>query len=1463
MADWQDVEWEDVSPDEKEPDDAGLGKKVKQAAKDAYGGLEATATMMGGLPATIHGGLSGLGTLMLTGDIGKAGNEFRRAQESNFGLGLPTPYTESGKLAEQAVGQLSEAASDLAGRGGQAIGGDLGEANARVVAGIAGAFAPIPGGKAVRKIGKNIEKELGINQPNKSTNKVDTLDQLLKKEAAWEDVSTPKENTWMESQLKQSDEMAAREQAFADKNNIQGELDLRSKQMPVDENGMPVDMARSLDAQEAGMGGQHDLFNEEFRAQGEQLRAQQLADAQARERAVTIPEPDMAAKAAEMEKAYEQRQQQLFEEVRQEKLDKLDNHLMEIEQQLREAGITPKGDGQGPKTRAFNRGMSRREGGAIDVDAISDGFKQLREGLLDEVGYLARFRGTFSDKEMTNAMRVMNDPSHPQKIVFMSPEEFHNIAEKRVGDFQSSTGRRESVREGLKSEQGLDDIPYLKGFVKDGEFKVTSHNGRHRMDVFQEQGLQAVPVRIAAVDVQAIMDGRTADTVVPDTIRTQNNTITSFSGMSRRQRGAVDVGSPEPKKGKLSALTPDSPEVVAAKDQLAKETKQGKLAAILKDPLLDAYTTRIDTPEKVVALAPSAKDLGPTQAFKARTMSPGMNSVAISSNNPLLRFVRDMISKVIRETDQLTREYVTGPNGFGNKLKKLSQEEKNDVVAALRTADRKQKSLTSDMLKEAGFNEKQIDLIQHIQKMDEKKLEIWNKARADVGLEPVKNRQGHFAANFSGDYRTLVLDKDKNIVGFIGTTTKLGNEAIKKQVSKKDPSLTFAPTKRMSLGGSSKKMAMFEGLQDIVSVLAKNDPRFADIQAVVDAAIKDRGDSLYGAALHDKQKKGIWGNDGNKFWEDKNTNTNEALKSFIDYWEGGIASHMNLPTEVQLKGLMDNPALDHMPRAKAYVNDYINNFTGRNLGTLGDALNTIIDTPARLTGIGPSMTREAVNQFNKRASQFTMGFVNPLFLATQYLQVLQTGMPELVKLQTSLGLSPLAAETAMGSAVKAGLKLGTEKWLDKPADVSPLMRDAFDYAKDNGLLAFSEYVNAQDIFQNKYSKGFDKVADKPREIAEKQTRPLVFLAAVEMLKDSGMPKTQIFDTAYNITQHSMVNYHTAERPLMYSRLGVLGHTAGSLQTFKHAFLGQLGTMMKDAMPKKMGGNGRPAGMLAAGLAILAFSGIRGVPFYSEADEMFKAVSDKFFKDRKSIADVVMENWPEFLKSGALSDTTGVNMQSRMSAADVLPNSPVEAVSPFASWGGRIATGVGDVVQNNDQTAWGNLATAVAPSGTIKGLVENTLKSKDVSELPPARQKYFKDPEHFKEPRTTVTLNRDSELDYPRSEKDTNIRKWTGGSSLDESLNKAKQYDQMINARNRREAQGKITEQAKRQLAQGTMTQEKMKEFIERYKKEKGDPMQLVAALQRHAVESKKTTKERLQGTPGDSLSSIYRYQNYD
>ncbi len=902
------------------------------------------------------------------------------------------------------------------------------------------------------------------------------------------------------------------------------------------------------------------------------------------------------------------------------------------------------------------------------------------------------------------------------------------------------------------------------------------------------------------------------------------------AGMSGRQRGGLLI-SPRGQK------TITKEQIQTATNQITTEQKQQLVASITGDKnLTERYRNDIDTPEKVLAVAPQVKDIGPLTAAKARTISGGgVNSLIASTNNPLLKLLRYNSTQIFRQAENLSREYVTGKNGFGIKLRKLSSKEREQVVETMFWQDKHQRRLSTDELRTAGLNDKQINFIQHVQEMNDVKYKLFNETRKSLGLPEVTYREGYSMGTFRGDYRTMVYDKNGHVIGFVGTHTLVGHKLALSKVKKDYPDAKFSEIRRKSLDGSGTHSSnFFTGVQDILTTLSKNDPRFAKIKDIANAVNAEEADGLFGSNLHAKDKKGIWGAEGKKFWEDKTTNTKEFLKAYVEDWESGILSHLNLPKEVEFKAVLESPELDHMPNAKKYAEDYINNMTGRSLGDTADAINKVIDNSFRLVGLGPSIPKAIINQFNKRASQFTMGLINPLFMVTQYLQIAQTGFPALAKHGV---ITPKVAMKPVSDAIKMAL----EYIEGKPQKIDELTREAYQFAQDSGLMTFSEFGQTQHVFQNKFQRGFDKTMDFTREFADKTTRPYIFFSAVELLKNKIPNHKELFDTAYNITQEAMIDYNNRERPLMYGRLGVLGQTAGSLQTFKHGFLSQLSTFIGDA------GRGKPTPLILSGLGILAYSGIKGVPFYQELDELYQSITSKYFHDRKTIADSVMKNLPEWLKSGLLSTETNINMQSRVSSADVLPNSPVEAISPFTSWGTKIAKAGGEVYSNpQSSTKWKELGIAIAPSGTTKGLLETTLKTNAKGEI----------------------LNDKGEVMYPRTERDTSVRKWTGGTTLDESLNKERLYIQTRNQRDRLETKKKLTEKAELLLVENKLMvngrqSPEFKELIEAYKKEKGDPQQLVNTLIRFAKEKNLTQKQRLEGIPNDSLSSLYRYQNYN
>jgi hypothetical protein len=905
----------------------------------------------------------------------------------------------------------------------------------------------------------------------------------------------------------------------------------------------------------------------------------------------------------------------------------------------------------------------------------------------------------------------------------------------------------------------------------------------------------------------------------------------------RSQRGAIDLGSTEPKSNNpISQYTPDSPEILAARKSIDLDNKRSAAAGIAG---LSGYRSFIDTPEKaIVATVEWGRDLTPSQLARGKTVTPGANAMAIVTNHPLVRYVRDKMRPVFLETERLTHEYITGPTGITKTLNKLSQQERNEVVSALMLGSDKRQYISSEALRKNGFNENQIKFIEQFYAMDKEKLRIWNESRAKVGMEPVEDLPGHVPGMFKGDYKQLVFGKNKDgsrkVISVIAVDStyqlKVAQEAIKKQY----PDATFSTIDRRSLGGNGNKADMFSGMGDVLRLLEQNDPAFADVRALVDAAVKQNADALYGAAFHSLQKKGITGSEGRKIWLDRNENTNAFLKAYLQHWEEGILSHKNMPVEAELKAVLDNPQLQPFSNAKQYVNAYINNATGRNLGTIGDALNKILDAPFELAGFGPSLPREAVNQINKRVGQHLMGWGNYMFTAVQFLQVPQMAWPEAMHIAKLAGISEAKAMADFQLSLRRVPDIIREA-MTGDSNLDSFWKQAVKEAQDRGLMVFSEYQEVNRATQSKFSRGYDKAVDFNRELAEKTTRPQVFFGMLEVLKDSGVPKNELFDVAYSATQRAMIDYRNAERPMMYSRLGVVGQLAGSLSTFKHGQLSQYGHFMMNAVKK-----GDVTPLVGATSMMLVLAGVTGTPFYQELDDLYGYLTDKFGGGRKTIRESLLKDFPEWVKSGMLSEATNVNLQSRLSAANVVPDSLLETM-PYMGPITELGEGIYDFAKNPDELSASNLAMTLTPSGPLKGLMEAQVK---------------RSPEG-------IPIDRKGMLGNPRTPWESQVKTATGGLALSEALRNEKQYSQMMRDMTNRQAQTKIMEKAKRAYITGNMTEEQTQKFMKDYIARKGDPNQFMQSLIQYAQTTPLTKQQRLQGIPSGTLSSLYKYQNYN
>ena len=368
----------------------------------------------------------------------------------------------------------------------------------------------------------------------------------------------------------------------------------------------------------------------------------------------------------------------------------------------------------------------------------------------------------------------------------------------------------------------------------------------------------------------------------------------------------------------------------------------------------------------------------------------------------------------------------------------------------------------------------------------------------------------------------------------------------------------------------------------------------------------------------------------------------------------------------------------------------------------------------------------------------------------------------------------------------------------------------------------------------KVSRAIGDIADLNIMLGEKATRAPVFMGMVDLMVSGGMPIKEALTKAENATYLSMFDYHAFERPQMYAKLGMAGRFAGALTTYKHGYLSNLTYFgqkpVKNALP-----------IVASIAAMTVFTGITGAPGYDELDSLYGDITNTFFGGRKNIRDI-MGDIPEWGKTGALSAALDINAYGKFSAANMKPDSALEALSPQAAGAWRILQSGYDAAKNQDRLAAGNLLYDLAPNGPMKGWIEEA---------------FFKDP-------NGVLTDRKGDAKYLRDEGEWNLRKYSGLKSRTEALYGEAEFAGSERDKADAEKRKSIEDKVTRQMRYG---QPDYDQLMQDYTARGGNPDTLVTdqKVEADATKQQLTPAERrrlaLESNP--SPENIRKYFNYE
>lgn len=894
---------------------------------------------------------------------------------------------------------------------------------------------------------------------------------------------------------------------------------------------------------------------------------------------------------------------------------------------------------------------------------------------------------------------------------------------------------------------------------------------------------------------------------------------------------SVEVLPPEQRPPVVDTLqTPRSPEKIAAKQE------QRRAAEHMPDDkrLEEFQAVRTKEEAKQLALDGGMKDKAPSVV--GRNLGSGANWAAIMTNNPLIKFANTVFRDARANAEKFSRTYITDKGGLAPTWSKMTQEERQGVAQALMEGDRQQYRLTPEIMEQLGFTEKQRQWAETYYKADDAMFNRWNEVLGQQGLKQVNRREGHVPGIFKGAYKAVVTQAD-GTTGVIATDSKWQMEKAKEWFTKNHPDVTITEQKRKGLSDYRNQSDIFSGMNDVLTMLAENDPRFAEVQALVSEAIKHGNNSIFAFNKHELSKKGVIGNEGNKPWLDAKQNTDAWYKAMVQYFEEGALHHELQGPLRDVKELSMDPDLN-MPKTMKFLDSYVKHITGANANNPVAAVgNWAIDLGPKALGFGPRQTLQAAGTLKNNMSQLFMGWLNGAFTGAQLVQPFQTGLPFIQRAAQAMG-NPARAPLAMFNGYTGFMLGAVEHMTGKKLDSLPdHIRQGFEYGRDRGLMNFSEMERAYEGGKTRIGRAKDKIAEVNMQVGELGTRMPVFLAIVDSLHAGGMGMKKALPLAENMAQAAMIDYHQWERPQIYGKLGTIGQFAGGLTTFKHGYVGQQGYHLKRAAK----GDIVPLGLSVA--SMIALAGVAGMPFFDELDNIYGELTDKFGDKRLNIRDSLMENLPEWSKSGAIANASNIAIQSKFSSANMVPDSVTKLLSPQIDAFGKILADGYEIAKYQDDQAFANFLLDISPS-TIKGGIED---------------KFFMNENDTD--RGGLLLNRNRQGVVERTEEERGLRQWTGLRSNKEALKREADYRARMADTADKQARASISKDFGRAILNDKPeTQDKL---LQRFVKRGGDPKTLLEQFKQRAIEANTTEEARRDMGLRGTLPGLQSYEHYN
>lgn len=963
-----------------------------------------------------------------------------------------------------------------------------------------------------------------------------------------------------------------------------------------------------------------------------------------------------------------------------------------------------------PDTWQPGRSSIRKSGrfgqqGAMDVRALHDVVNAFKSGIKSEKEVLEAFRETYHSREISRLQDDLVDPKARSTVVLMSPEQFKDLAKHRTTvNERIWTEKVASIKEGLKSEEGLRQVPIL--FVKNSPvadvLQVEGHEGRHRMDVFQQNQLDLVPVEIRH------STGRWGemDQFPSKIIGEEHNGIQFFPRPMTTRYGSGKFG----QGGSIhpDLLTLGIPKLI---EKVFSKEKEPVSAYLEKLPGLrgkaDEFITRPTASSDLLEAAKTESD-GPSLFTNLQS---GLTMAAQKTESTMLKNMAQWFNWSQNRANFLVKEAVVPlESRLAHLRKDLSSLHQTFIDEMFQGT-----MYSPEQLAERGLNQKTIDAYNSVRQAYDMFLAEQNKARELLGKAPITRQDAYMASVFRGDYHIPVMDKSGKLRWYIQTDSKRQAKAAidwlkKEYADHPEIDVSNLNYKHDEVFRPGRKYAavprdVMASWKDIAEAMG-DDPLAAELKQAMEQWVADKGEHAFRQDLHHvREKVNVRGFEGDQPWMNADKNAHNWAKAQIGYLKDAARWSATQEAISNAKTFLTDPTiLQNQPNNVSLAKAYLYN----HMGLTENLARRLEDGIAGSLGVSRSFAND-LGALARTGVYFKTLVASPAYIVATPLQAIWA----------SLGHFDMAKQQGLVKSNYIGfIKNMFEAMADERAGapMSSFNKEALKWAEDNGVIQNIVYEDNRSIGTHALTDLSQKALDVSIGTPDRFARRTVFLPFANALWESGKfaTKQEAFMKAGEIADAVAVSMRPQDRPLAVQKLGQLGAMA---YQFHAPILNMYNNLSTFAHHGKRTGDWMP--LAKSLLAMGAVGGVFSLPLVNELEKASQLVKDaiahfapskyKYVKDFDPRL-AVLQTLPdtkvgELLSFGGASVATGADLRSRFSNEIINTEDPLGSVFPSTSvYGDMISSGAKFLADPNRYTGMQALKS-VAPGGLARGMLE--------------------------------------------------------------------------------------------------------------------------------------------------------------